>query len=360
MVSNPSQIEVAAESGDPTGIVDEMLASAGFKGGQLSGYDPVSGGNPVMSQLFRVRLTGADGIPPSAIVKIPSRELSDRRREANSGCYAREMNVYSLLQHMQGGFQPRIWASAYDPDSGLSALLMEDLGPPPSRRSFDNDLIRRTLEYLAEIHSRFWGDDSLGSERWARSGYRADIFIEDPAQFAPNWNVLAPSPILHPHNTDSVNQVAEYLTGNLIQVLDALERRPKTLIHGDLHVANMMLRETGNGHEPVLIDWQEATYSGSSSDVAKFLATTLTPQAAAEHFEDLVAVYHSALRPDIRTHYSMGTFRHDITLALLGTFANYVICATLEVPDVERAMTVNRSLKSVARTIDKVRLLDWL
>ena len=360
MVSNPSQIEAAAENGDPTGIVDEMLASTGFKAARLLGYDPVPGGNPVMSQLFRVRLTGADGIPPSAIVKIPSRELSDRRREANSGCYAREMNVYSLLQDMQGGFQPRIWASVYDPDTGLAALVMEDLGPPPRRCSFDIDLLRRTLENLAEIHSRFWGNDNLGSETWARSGYRADIFKEDPAKFAPNWNVLASSPTLHPHNAESVNRVAEYLTGNLIQVLDALERRPKTLIHGDLHVANMMLRETGHGHEPVLIDWQEATYSGSSSDVAKFLATTLTPAAAAEHFEDLIAFYHNALRPDIRNHYPMSAFRHDITLALLGTFANYVICATLEVPVGEGTRTVNRSLKSVAHTIDKVRLLNWL
>ena len=41
---------------------------------------------------------------------------------------------------------------------------MEDLGELPKHEEFTLETIRRTLIDLAEVHSRYWGDESLACQ----------------------------------------------------------------------------------------------------------------------------------------------------------------------------------------------------
>ena len=355
-----SLIKRAAERGDPTSVGEELLTIAGFTGATIKSYDSIAGGNPEKSQVFRVEITGDAGALSRATFKVPAELSTDRESEAESGVYARELEVYNLLRDMQGGFQPRIFAALYDPDSRTAALLIEDLGELPKREEFTPETIRRALVDLAQVQSRHWGDESLCANWWMRDGYRADIFDEDVELFAPNWDKLAGSKVLLPYDTLVVNRVAEFLADNILEVLQELDDRPRTLTHGDLHTANMMLRRTDTPPTPVLIDWQDAVYSGASSDVAKFLSTTISPEVARRHFDGFVADYYSALRPDIRSDYSFSAFRRDIMLALLGTFANYVISATTNFQSDVDPKSLNSSLRRVSSVIDVVRPLDEL
>ncbi len=353
-------IQHAAETGDPTSVGEELLTIAGFACATVKSYDSLVGGNPQKSQVFRVEIAGSGDTLSRAIVKIPSKLPTDRYEEAASGVYVRELEVYNLLRDMQGGFQPCILAALYDPESQTTALLVEDLGELPKREEFTLETISRALSDLAEVHSRYWGDKSLGTNWWMRDGFRADIFDEDVELFAPNWKILTSSTVLHPWNTATVDEVADYLADNIVEVLNELDDRPRTLTHGDLHTANMMLRRTEDPPTPVLIDWQDAVYSGASSDVAKFLSTTMSPENARGNFERLVADYYSALSDDIRSDYPFLPFRRDIMLALLGTFANYVICATTSCPTDVDAKFLNSSLRRVSSVIDVVRPFDEL
>ena len=360
MTSYDSVIELAADSGDPSAVANEMLRAAGFRDSRVRCYESLDGGNPDMSQVFRVWVSGSDGFPATAIVKIPAKRRVARNREGANGSYAREVEVYRLLSDMQGGFQPLMWCELYAPASRTSALLQEDLGLLPRRTEFNIKLVRAIMLKLAEVHSRFWGDDQIGSSWWIRNEPHADIFNEDTDEFTPNWKILASSSILHPCDQPTVNRVGEYLSDHLLDVLRELDRRPRTLTHGDLHTANMMLRRADTGIEPVLIDWQDAVYNGASSDVAKFLGTTLAPTVARDHFEDLIAVYYGGLSSVVGSTYPFDTFRRDIMLALLGTFANYVICATARVTDEDATGTPNGSLKRVAAVLNVVHPLENL
>ncbi len=355
-----SLIQHAAESRDPTSVGEELLTIAGFMRATIKSYDPLVGGNPQKSQVFRVEIAGSGDTLSRAIVKVPSKLPTDRDEEAASGVYVRELEVYNLLRGMQGGFQPRILAALYDPESQTTALLVEDLGELPKREEFTLETISRALSDLAEVHSRYWGDESLGTNWWMRDGYRADIFDDDVELFAPNWKILTNSTVLHPCDTLAVNEVADCLADNIVEVLKELDDRPRTLTHGDLHTANMMLRRADDPPAPVLIDWQDAVYSGASSDVAKFLSTTMSPENARRYFDRLLADYYSALWDDIRSDYPFSSFRRDIMLALLGTFANYVICATTSCPTDVDAKSLNSSLRRVSSVIDVVRPLDQL
>ena len=353
-------IEDAAETGDPTSVGQELLTIAGFTGATIKSYKPLGGGNPQKSQVFRVEIVEGASALTRAIAKVPAKLSEDRALEAASGVYARELEVYNLLRDLQGGFQPHIYAALYDKDSQTTALLIEDLDELPKPEEFTPEIIRLAMTDLAQIHSRFWGDESLRTKWWMRDGYRADIFDEDVTRFAPNWEKLARSANPQTYNTPTANGIADFLADNIVEVLSELDDRPRTLTHGDLHTANVMLRRTDYPPVPVLIDWQDAVYSGASSDVAKFLSTTMSPELAECHFDGLVADYHSALRHDIRIDYSFAVFRRDIMLALLGTFANYVISATTNCPSNVDAKSLNSSLRRISSVIDVVRPLDEL
>lgn len=355
-----SQIQAAANNGKLDVVARALLTRAGLSEAEVTGYEPLIGGNPVMSQVFRVRIAGSTGVPQSAILKLPAKSPVDRAREAANGSYQRETEVYRVLRDLQGGFQPWILSELYDPENGTTALLIEDLGQLPAGSEFTIEIVRGALAGLAKIHSRFWGDVQLGAEPWMRNWYRADIFNEDTTQFIPNWEALRISPSLHPCDHPNVNEVGSYLSEHLLEVLDELDARPSTLIHGDLHTENMILRRNDSTTEPVLIDWQDAVYSGASSDVAKFLGTTLNQELARVHFEELIDFYYRALGENVRAGYRFSAFRRDVMLALLGTFANYVICATTEVTEGIDPASENRSLRSVSSVISVVRPLDFL
>ncbi len=353
-------IDLACESGDPRQVGDALLSMASFDDASVASYQELAGGNPMMAQVFRISIDGGPRIPSTAVVKIPAKCEVDRRRESATGAYAREAEVYDLLKNMQGDFQPIIYSSMYDPQTKLAALLIEDLGDLPPRSEFDLELVRSVLENLALIHRRYWGARSIGSAWWIRNGRRADIFNDDTELFAVKWEALANSPSLHPCDDPEVDKVGEYLNLELLNVLDQLDDRPPTLTHGDLHTANFMFRRSRSKVEPVLIDWQETVYCGASSDVAKFLSTTLDPSATAEHFDDLVASYHDGLGYQITARYPYITFRRDVMLGLLGTFANYVIAADTAEDAYNDPTAVNGSLRQVSRNISVLRPLDEL
>ena len=355
-----STMELGCERADPTLIVDELLRVAGFSDSRIRSYCSLEGGNPVMSQVFRVWISGVERGLSTAIVKMPARQSVDRFREAANGSYVREIEIYESLSDLQGGFQPHVYASIVDGKDQTVSLLLEDLGGLPSRDEFDLSKVGVVLKNLAGIHSRYWCDGELGGRWWIRDGRRADIFDEDPDLFARNWEMLVSSPQLHPCNEPEVNVVAEFLLDSLLEVLNELDERRPTLSHGDLHTANMMFRSVNGVRYPVLIDWQDAVFSGGSSDVAKFLSTTLSPQVARVHFNDLISLYYSELFSDIKSGYSFRTFRREMMLALLGTFANYVMCATTQLPPDVEVSLINGSLRSVSSVIAAVKPLEWI
>ena len=374
-------IETAARAGDPMPIADRLLAQAGYSAARAAACEPLAHGNPVMSQVFRIFIDASDAAAPrTAVLKIPAARTADRRREAATGSYARELRIYQQLRDLQGTFQPRVYADAYDADAKTAAILLEDLGDVPQRANYraefsrDPELARAAMRGLAAIHRRHWRNHALGSRWWMRRAYRADIFNEDITQFTPNWEAIAANPALHPGDHPNVNAAAEHLQRHQRRLYAQLEQRPRTVAHGDLHTANMIVRrqptdaanhdddtdDAPRRVEPVLIDWQDAVFGGATSDVAKFLATTLYPANAAANFEPLAAVHHAALGSRIAAEYPYPRYRRDLARALLATFANYILCATISVPADTPAERVNYSLRAVAQTIRAVDPLSWL
>lgn len=93
--------------------------------------EEMTGHNPVLSQLFRVRIkysSKTPGHPDVVIVKIPPVDDEIRLREAAQGPYTSEVGAYKLLGSFQGGAIARMYSVVEDRDEQTACFVFEDLG----------------------------------------------------------------------------------------------------------------------------------------------------------------------------------------------------------------------------------------
>lgn len=358
-------IDKAAENAAPTQIADSLLKHAGWKNAKTVRFEPLKGANPDLSQVFRVFIQGErkTRVFPSAIVKIPVADPANRRREAETGAYIREARVYELLKVLQGRFQPEIYSFAINEASCTAALLMEDLGNYTFQHKWMIKDIFSAVSELGKLHSKYWEDDAISARCYLRDADRADLMGEDASLFETQWDELLQLGAYPLHNYPELHNTGLYLKSHLNDVLDELNSRPKTLMHSDLHIGNLMMRLDANSNaspSPVLIDWQAAAYGGSTSDLAKLLATAPLSETVAQHETRLLCSYYESLGADVADSYSFDRLVRDYRLALLATLANYVIVATTDIPDEATRRSINRSLESVACFVELVKPLAKL
>lgn len=358
-----NMIDESAEDSDPTRVTELLLRRAGWNTAETVRFDVLEGANPDLSQVFRIFIQDEEeaGSPASAIVKIPVADSESRRREAKTGAYIREACVYELLKGIQGRFQPVIYSFAINDSSGTAALLMEDLGDYAIQHEWGVKDIFRAVSELGKLHSKYWEDDSISALCSLRDADRADLMGEEASLFKSQWDKLLQIGAYDRHDYPELYRTGIYLKSQLNDVLDELNSRPKTLIHSDLHIGNLLIRLGANSNaSPVLIDWQAAAYSGSTSDLAKLLSTVPIADVMAQHESRLLGSYYESLGADIADSYSWGCFLRDYWLALLATLANYVIVAATDISDEATRRSINRSLESVACFVELVRPLSKL
>lgn len=184
---------------------------------------------------------------------------------------------------------PRLYATFVEGDRAL--LLLEDVAP-----SRQGDAIvgatpedaQRLMEVAACFHARYWGrtEDprAAGLLRWgtdpAGVTQRTLAFLP---RFLERWR---------PALTPGVVAVAERLPESLPAAYEALAAAPATVIHGDLHLDNVLFRPDG---APVVIDWTHSALGPGAVDVVRLLVEGMTYEARREHETALVDRYLRAL-----------------------------------------------------------------
>jgi hypothetical protein len=97
----------------------------------------------------------------------------------------------------------------------------------------------------------------------------------------------------------------------------ALERYPRTLVHGDPKCANVGI-EPSPGGRVVLLDWQFVTVAPPAVDLSWFLAmfTTVLPCSLDEAIEE----YRTALAQRLGSRFDERWWQPQLDLGLLGQF----------------------------------------
>ncbi|HYN89500.1 MAG TPA: phosphotransferase [Ardenticatenaceae bacterium] len=229
---------------------------------------------------------------------------------------ASEVGFYTALlpQHERLSMLVRCYAGAYDPESGDSFLLLEDVSPthgPPVRRTEllagaavpGEQELDSIVEALARFHASWWEHPELGSGVCAVRGwygneeqYRAhvDRRQREWRRFIASVGAWFPGDL-----------AAEY--ERLLAALPSFwrrflaarvtTRRNLTLTHGDCYLTQFLIPTVSDG--PVyLIDFQDVSANFGPYDLVYLFATFWTPQQRQEgkRQERLLRRYHGVLQ----------------------------------------------------------------
>ena len=109
----------------------------------------------------------APDAPPTLIAKFPSAVPGNRAIGVTYRLYEREVNFYTrVTKEVEGLAAPRCFGGQYDPETGDSFLLLEDLGPYRTGDQVAGCTAAEAmmiLDAVIPLHAKYWDriDDPL-------------------------------------------------------------------------------------------------------------------------------------------------------------------------------------------------------
>jgi hypothetical protein len=219
---------------------------------------------------------------------------------ADEQCRAVRLWEYGLLDQLRPHLEHKIIACARDENGG--AILMHDLTGHVYTwgESMTPELVPVFLDRLARFHAAFWSDPHLTDPCL---GLCDATRLLDATSLAMAQNQAEPSRgVLPDWITDGWEVMGKLLEADVFAelrrlsknprpLIAALNRYPYTLLHGDYRAENM-----GHADQPVLIDWQLATFSLMTIDLAWFVkfayvSNTLGQQTAIDYYRTRLETY---------------------------------------------------------------------
>jgi hypothetical protein len=292
-MSNPHPHPTAAVTGEVPQTLTHALDAAWLS----QALAPVTGGAKVTdvetvevlrTMATKVRFTASfDGSTQGFCLKA---FLDVDAENARGGVVSiKEADFYAELAPQVSVRVPTCVAAVVDREAQLGVIIMRDLVRDGARfctalEAFDVDSTARTLEQLAQLHSRV---DVLAATPWV--GRR----IADLAR-----GTYVPQPLLQQLLDGARGEGLPTRTrdaGVLLAAMQALamrdESNPQVLVHGDSHAGNVFQTAAGPG----LIDWQLLQRGGWALDVAYHVAAVLPidlaekeERALLNHYLDMV------------------------------------------------------------------------
>jgi aminoglycoside/choline kinase family phosphotransferase len=324
--------QVPAKPGD---ITPEWLTGVLREGGHLPGgtvtavaVETIGAERGFTGVVARVRPTydGAVAAPASLIAKLPTAG----RDVPSAYALARGPGTEDARQHYQrcsaevafyrevapGGAcaVPRLYHAVTDPERLSVILLLEDLaggrdgddlaGCSPAQA-------RAMLDAIAPLHARMW---QRPVPAWVPP------FVTDPLARQQRYAARV-DPFLARHGDllpQSVRGLLRRLQSNYAVVLAELNRAPRTLVHSDLHLDNVVFFDDPRTDRPVvLLDWQGVRRGPAAVDVASVVFGALAADDRRDVEDDLLRHHIWVLNTRGVDGYPIGQLRKDCRLALL-------------------------------------------
>jgi aminoglycoside phosphotransferase (APT) family kinase protein len=228
----------------------------------------------------------SDG-PERLVAKLPA--IDPASRAGASYGYKSEVTFYRSVLPTVAVRAPRCWYVDITDDFQAFTLLLEDLDPATPGVQADGCSLpqaRAAVANLAALHAPRWEDptlDELGL-----------LQFEDTADFVQLLQVDATDKLLDhlgervpAADCETLRAAAQLVAGWLTQ-----HNRPRTVIHGDYRLDNLMFHPGG---DVIALDWQTVTAAPGPRDVAYFLGNSLSVEMRRTHEKELVATYHDEL-----------------------------------------------------------------
>lgn len=275
---------------------------------QYSGYEETAPSSVV------VKLPMARRETPSAYRLSQEKDVAVARRYFER-C-SREVLFYQHVAPLNRIPVPRYYYGAADDTTGRVVLVLEDLHLARHGNALgdcsphDADLV---IKQLAHFHAQWWNHPRLDAFSWLPL-WGGDSHV------AQNRYVQCVDPFLKRFGSrvpEGVREIIEALTTQYGAVRERLKQRPSTIIHGDLHLDNILFSSVEHTPGVMVIDWQSVSHGSAAIDLALFLFSSLETATRRTVEGDLLRRYHELLLASSVRGYDFSQLMEDCQLVLL-------------------------------------------
>lgn len=312
----------------PGALTSEWLTRALRSTGTLSAArvtschsELIGEGKGFSGQIARIGLSYdiAEASAPAALIakfQFPPSDPDIRAAVFHSRMYEREFRFYRDVAQDVALRTPRLYYSALRPETGECLLLLEDLAPAQTLNMLEGcpaEDAALVLRQLATFHAAWWEHPRLGVMDWLPV---FDAQAEnDQRQYAQAWEVfLKKVGDLLP---EGLVLLGARLKHHVVAVKRYLGQQPRTFLHGDFHLHNLLFDSTSGARALTVIDWQACCRGRATRDLAHFLVTGLSPDGRGAHELDLLRLYHTSLTEHGVEEYSFEQCLHDYRFTML-------------------------------------------
>lgn len=269
-------------------------------------------GRGLQSTAWKLFLEAEPGYscPESLILKSETSDPTFNELSSVHNAFGREVGVYEDCLSALKNHHPKIYASQGESPSWL---LMEDLshlrgGDQVIGLTFEETLA--SIRSIAAIHATFWMDSSLKKHAWLpKHGFwfsspKPEIIDDFFATYGVRFGTEA-------------CQLYRAVLEQSRAIDAALDRRPWTLVHGDLRADNLLFDGQADNPRSVVLDWSWVTRSAAAIDLA-FLISGSTPQSQRHNrHSDFLETWHQELMRHGVSDYPLEMAWRDLRLAAL-------------------------------------------
>lgn len=256
-------------------------------------WQPIGNGNVGDSVRFSLTYDREGPWPSTIAGKFPASDETSRATASAFGIYAKEVNFYRDVAPRLGARVPQAYVAEIAPNGVDFILLFEDLGPARGGDQLSGCTIadaRAAIRQAAAIHAPSWNDAELLATQWlqpkpAALARRAELYCAAQAVFRERY-----AGVLEPELMSVCEELIEVVAKSI-----ACESHPRSLVHGDFRLDNMLFDIKGGAEEIAVLDWQTVAIGNGLADVGYFLGTGIGDRLRRDHETELLDLYCSEM-----------------------------------------------------------------
>jgi aminoglycoside/choline kinase family phosphotransferase len=222
------------------------------------------------------------------ILKVGSDQPVAQKFSRHIRAFQRELLAYQLLKPLGGKHVPRCIASASVPDGSDGLILLQEIFPCRTGDQIQGLSFRQlssAAKSIGAVHARFWNSNQLRKikalplhhyNRAHEAGKHAQTFLRHCRSLLTKKDVKR----------------IQYFLHTITQALRQAQKRPITLVHGDLRADNLLLVRSN----VFIVDWQIATRGLGAFDLARVIGGSSAHPLPIRDQYKLVGVWHQTLR----------------------------------------------------------------
>ena len=343
--------------------VSPAWLEAGVGRGKLNNIEliPMGEGVGMMSSMSVVQLDWEEpaGLPSSLVLKLAAENETNRAVSQQFNLYLKEVNYYRDLAPRTTARSPHVYASEIDDEHNFF-LLMEDVSAYRMGNQVDGATLEECelcIDFLVNLHASFW--TQLDAVDWLPNMSGSDNARNMALGCEAGWTQL--QEIFSEFVPNNIEALRESYLAAIPHLQAKLDQEPKTLIHGDFRMDNMLFGQAPE-HDPLLVvDFQGPLKGNGIMDVAYLLSHSAKTDVRRAHERKLLERYATGLINAGIKNYSVDKAWNDYRVGVLYAWTVAVVIAGTMDPANDRGYAwMSKMVERNGKTINDLDCLGLL